>query len=74
QFPTESAELYFKIEGIKEHRELDVTYLTVGKFKTYAEAKAYCQGIIDVGILDAFVIAINSGKKVPLQHLNEFKN
>lgn len=74
QIPTESAELYFKIEGIKEHRELDVTYLTVGKFKTYAEAKAYCQGIIDVGIADAFVIAINGGKKIPLQHVNEFKN
>jgi len=74
QIPNESAELYFKIEGIKEQRELDVTYLTVGKFKTYAEAKAYCQGIIDVGISDAFVIAINNGRKIPLQHLNEFKN
>ena len=74
QIPNESAELYFKIEGIKEHQELEVTYLTVGKFKTYAEAKAYCQGIIDVGISDAFVIAINNGRKIPLQHLNEFKN
>ena len=74
QFPNESAELYFKIEGIKEHRELDITYLTVGKFKTYAEAKAYCQGIIDVGISDAFVIAINNGRKIPLQHINKFKN
>lgn len=62
QIPTESAELYFKIEGIEEHREQEVTYLTVGKFKTYAEAKAYSQGIIDVGLVDAFVIAI-SGKK-----------
>ena len=74
QIPNESAELYFKIEGITEHRELDVTYLTVGKFKTYAEAKAYSQGIIDVGISDAFVIAINNGRKIPLQHINEFKN
>ncbi len=74
QIPTESAELYFKIEGIKEHREQEVTYLTVGNFKTYTEAKAHCQGIIDVGITDAFVIAINGGKKIPLQHLNEFKN
>lgn len=62
QIPTESAELYFKIEGIEEHREQEVTYLTVGKFKTYAEAKAYSQGIIDVGLVDAFVIAI-SGEK-----------
>ena len=65
--PTESAELDFKIEGIEEHTEQDITYLTVGesigKFKTYTEAKAYCQGVIDVGILDAFVIATNNGKK-----------
>jgi len=74
QIPTESAELYFKIEGIEEHREQEVTYLTVGKFKTYAEAKAYSQGIIDVGIVDAFVIAISGRKKIPLQQLNEFKN
>ena len=74
RIPNESAELYFKIEGITEHRELDVTYLTVGKFKTYVEAKAYSQGIIDVGISDAFVIAINNGRKIPLQHINEFKN
>jgi hypothetical protein len=46
----------------------------VGKFKTYLEAKAYCQGIIDVGINDAFVIALSNGKKIPLQYLNEFKN
>jgi tetratricopeptide (TPR) repeat protein len=70
----EFAGLYLKIEGIKEYRELDLTFLTVGKFKTYLEAKAYCQGIIDVGINDAFVIALSSGKKIPLQHLNEFKN
>jgi cell division protein FtsN len=74
QIPTESAELYFRIEGINEHREQDVTYLTVGEFGTYAEAKAYSQGIIDAGISDAFVIAISSGRKIPLQHLNEFKN
>lgn len=74
QISTESAELYLKIEGIKELRQVDMTFLTVGKFKTYAEAKAYCQGIVDVGFTDAFVIAINGGKKFPLQQLNEFKN
>lgn len=74
QISDESAELYFKIEGITEHREQEFTYLTVGEFKTYAEAKAYSQGIIDVGISDAFVIAITNGRKIPLQHINEFKN
>lgn len=74
QIPDESAELYFKIEGITEHREQGMNYLTVGKFKYYAEAKAYSEGIIDIGTSDAFVIAINNGLKIPLQHINEFKN
>jgi len=74
QISKEFAGLYLKIEGIKEYRELDLTFLTVGKFKTYLEAKAYCQGIVDVGISDAFVIALSSGKKIPLQHSDEFKN
>lgn len=70
----ESAKLYLKIDGIKEHREKDLTFLTVGKFKTYLEAKAYSEGIRDAGIDDAFVVAIANGKKVPLEQVIEFKN
>ena len=74
KFEKKSAELYLKVEGIKEHREDDITYLSVGKFKTYLEAKAYSQGIIDTGIADAFVIALTNGIKIPLQQVNDFKN
>ncbi|MBL4710614.1 MAG: SPOR domain-containing protein [Flavobacteriales bacterium] len=69
----ESAKLYLKIEGIREHRERELTFLTVGKFKTYLEAKAYSEGIRDAGIEDAFVVAIANGKKAPLEQVIEFK-
>ncbi len=70
--PRKTAVMYSKIEGIRELQEGELTYLTAGKFKTYLEAKAYSQGIIDAGITDAFVIAISNGKKVSLQQANEF--
>ncbi len=68
----ETAEIYFKIEGINEHRERGITYLIVGKQKSYEESKAYLQGIKDTGINDAFVIAMNNGKKISLQQAKDF--
>lgn len=70
--PPEMAEMYLRIEGIEEIRDDKMTYLTVGNFNTYEEAKAYQQGIRDTGISDAFVIALNNGKKIPLQRANDY--
>lgn len=69
-----SAELYLKIDGIKEYRDNDITFLTVGKFKTYTEAKSYALEIAELGIPDAFVVAVYGGKKIPLEHTQEFQN
>lgn len=71
-----SAQLYMKIEGIEEVNDQNFTYLTVGDFEFYIEAKAYLQGISDVGIKDAFVVAVSDGQKVPLKDVigvNELK-
>jgi hypothetical protein len=51
-----------------------MTYLTVGDFNTYDEAKGYLQGIKATGIDDAFVIAISKGKKISLQQAKELNN
>lgn len=69
---TQLAEMYLKVEGIEEWSDQIYTYLTVGNFGTYQEAKAYQQGIRDAGISDAFVIAINNGKKISLKKANDF--
>ena len=67
EIPEDLAKIYFKIEGISEHKDGLLTYITVGSFNTYQEAKAYQEGIQATGIEDAFVIAVHRGKKVPLQ-------
>lgn len=72
RIPYRTAFVYLQIEGIKELRDEDFTYITVGKFKTYAEAKAYEQAVIDMGIKDAFVIALTNGRKISLEQANEF--
>lgn len=70
--PDKAASMYTKIEGIREYREDEMTFLTVGKFKTYNEAKAYSQGVKDVGLEDAFVVAFKNGKKISLRQVNAF--
>lgn len=74
QIPEESAKMYFKLEGIEEFQEGEMTYLTVGDFKSYDEAKGYLKGIKAAGINDAFVIAISKGKKISLQEAKELNN
>jgi len=74
EIPDEMAEMYFKLEGIEEFRENEMTYLGVGDFETYNEAKAYLQGIKAAGINDAFVIALLRGEKISLQHAKELNN
>lgn len=71
--PTKTANIFLKIEGIKYLRTQDFTYLTAGNYKTYNEARAYLQGIKAAGIDDAFVIAINNGKKISLQQAIDFE-
>ena len=74
EIPEETANMYFKLEGIEEFSEGEMTYLTVGDFKSYDEAKGYLKGIKATGINDAFVIAISKGKKISLQEAEDLNN
>ncbi len=72
KIPLEMAERYFQIDGIEEFVDNDFTCLFVGDYKTYEEAKAYLQGINDMKMTDAFVVAINNGKKISLQSAKDY--
>jgi tetratricopeptide (TPR) repeat protein len=73
QLPSKVAQYYLDIEGIHEIRGDSLTYLSVGNYETYDQAKANLPLIEKSGINDAFVIAINQGKKIPLKRALEFK-
>lgn len=68
ELTSNSAKIYLEIEGIKELRDKELTYLTVGKFSDYESAKTELESIIALGIKDAFVIAVLGNKKIPLQN------
>lgn len=70
--PPKTADMYFTIDGITEFEDDNYTYLTVGNYRSYDEAKAYLHGIKSTGIKDAFVIAMNNGKKISLQQAKNF--
>lgn len=74
KMPIETAERYFQIDDIEELKDDDLTYLIKGNYSSYKEAKAYLEGIRDMGINDAFVIAINNGKKISLQVAKDYEN
>lgn len=69
-----TANIYTQVEGIQEHRENGMTFLTVGKFDSYTDAKEYALKMKDAGMHDAFVIVINKGRKASLQDAGEFNN
>lgn len=66
EIPDYMARVYLKIDNIQEHTQDDLTILTVGNFTTYEEAIAYRNEMIQTGVNDAFVVAFNNGKKLPL--------
>ncbi|MBD99433.1 MAG: hypothetical protein CMO34_06290 [Verrucomicrobia bacterium] len=73
EIPSQTIEMYFDIEGLKERKEGVFTYLTVGDFKNYEEAKEYEKEVVRSGIRDAFVIARLNGKKISLQTAKDYK-
>lgn len=70
--PEQTAKLYFQIEGIEEYQIEDFTFLTVGDFDSYQEAKSYESKIKKKGFEDAFIIALHKGKKIPLQQALDY--
>ncbi|MEX2379560.1 MAG: SPOR domain-containing protein [Vicingaceae bacterium] len=68
----EQIEVYFDLEGIQEIKYNDLTILAVGEFPKYAEAESKLQLIKESGYTEAFIVAFNKGKKIPLSEAKNF--
>ncbi|MFT6166602.1 MAG: hypothetical protein ACJAV5_000212 [Vicingaceae bacterium] len=64
--PSEMTSIYFKIDGIQEYKRDNRTVIAVGAYDTFKKAKIEKEKAIEVGVTDAFVVAYNRGKKIPL--------
>lgn len=78
EIPDEIVKNYLTIDRIRENVQGDLTILTVGSYADYDIAKIYCEQIKEMGIPDAFVVAYNYDKKIPipeaLSYLEKKKN
>jgi len=72
--PLDLARKYLQVEDIKEISDKGLTLLTAGKFDQYEQASMHKDKIQSIGILDAFVIALNNRKKVSLKAANKYLN
>lgn len=66
------AEQYLEIDGIHENIHGGFTILTVGNYKTYDKAAAHRDKLSASGLPDAFVVAFNNGRKIPLKAAIEY--
>jgi len=64
--PKEMLELYFKVDGIKEFKREDKTILAVGTYSKYNTALVSKSKMEALGVEDAFIVAYNRGKRIPL--------
>ncbi len=72
QVPDYISEMYLQIDGIEEHRQGDLTILTVGRFKDYEKANIYKEALMEEGYEDAFVTAFNYNQKVSLRQAADY--
>ncbi len=64
--PLEMTSIYFKIDGIQEYKREKRTVMAIGAYETFKKAKIEKEKAIGAGVADAFVVAYNRGKKIPL--------
>lgn len=64
--PSEMTSIYFKIDGIQEYKREDRTVINIGAYDTFKQAKIEKEKAIAAGVADAFIVAYNRGKKIPL--------
>ena len=64
--PADLAEAYISINGIAEYKREDKTVLAIGPYQKYNVALSNKEKMIVSGISDAFIVAYNKGKRIPL--------
>ncbi|MBL4710613.1 MAG: hypothetical protein JKY48_19475 [Flavobacteriales bacterium] len=64
--PADMLSLYFKIDGIQEYKREKKTIMAIGPYSSYTTALGKKRGVVMIGIEDAFIVAYNRGKRIPL--------
>ncbi|NBG64956.1 SPOR domain-containing protein [Acidiluteibacter ferrifornacis] len=71
EVPEEVANKYLMVDNIQEVNYEGLTLLLVGNHESYDEALKHKEKLILEGLDEAFVVAFNNGKKIPLKEAKE---
>jgi hypothetical protein len=66
EIPTEIAENYLKISHLEQYTINNITYLSSVGFPSYTQAIQAKDQYVKIGVSDAFIVAFNKKKKIPL--------
>lgn len=72
KIPEHVVRQYLIIDAIKETQVGDFTILTIGSFNSYESAAAYRNKIQQIGVEDAFIVAFNYDKKIPIDEAENY--
>ena len=64
--PKKMLDIYFKLDGISEYKQEDKTIISIGPYEGYKLAQYHKRRASEAGVEDAFVVAYNKGKRIPL--------
>jgi hypothetical protein len=70
--PDEMTAIYFKIDGLQEYKQDSRTVIATGAYDTFKIADLEKKKAIIAGVTDAFVVAYNRGKKIPLHEAIDY--
>lgn len=71
-FEDKVAEFYLMIDSISEINLNELTLLTVGSYKSYGKALETRNEIRQKGFNEAFIVAFNRGRKIPVDDARRF--
>jgi hypothetical protein len=70
--PEESARFYLMVDSISEVSLDDLTLLTVGHYRSFGDAVMRRDELHRMGFRDAFIVAFNEGRKVPIEDARQY--
>lgn len=70
--PADMLEIYFKIDGISEYKKENRTIMSIGPYEGYKLAQYHKKEAMQKGVKDAFIVAYNRGKKIPLKEAIDY--
>jgi len=70
EIPDDIMKIFLQFDDIDKKIQGELSIFTLGSFSNYEIASAWCENVKESGVPDAFVVAINEGRKISIEDAN----